>query len=376
MQIIVPGAQSNLEQEKLRTEPAYARQEPSSSYPALKWRYTTKYNSTDGTGQYVMVRDDTVAAGEGNWVFVPRSCLPATLPEKQKANGAPNPPIAVTTAASSVPTPIAYLEWCWESKWSKYRISLRIWGESVARYLYEHRKCGIGYHKCPRVDRTQRPGCGCYILLPNCSQQRCGYKLWWHPDIRNTAETAEATTNAATGVSESEATLNGTVNPEGLDTKYHMEYGETGSYGSATGEVDVGSGISNVKEDNVKLTNLKTNTTYHYRIVASSSAGTVIGADKSFTTPMPRPSITERGGARHVYFRGPTGQLQYLFWNGTAWSAGGYGYAGEVAGAPSAVVHSDGSEDVFYRATNGQLGQWWIHGSEWAHRTIGVMLAK
>lgn len=40
----------------------------------LKWRYTTRY------GSLVMVRDRAVADGQGNWVFVPRSCLPGTLP--------------------------------------------------------------------------------------------------------------------------------------------------------------------------------------------------------------------------------------------------------------------------------------------------------
>lgn len=38
------------------------------------WRYVTK------DGQYVMVRDPDIASGYGNWGFVRRSCLPATLP--------------------------------------------------------------------------------------------------------------------------------------------------------------------------------------------------------------------------------------------------------------------------------------------------------
>jgi len=77
-----PWSSSNVEKELIRTAPAYAASGPGSTYPALKWRYVTKYASTDGTGKYVMVRDDRITgAGEGNWVFVPRSCLPATLPE-------------------------------------------------------------------------------------------------------------------------------------------------------------------------------------------------------------------------------------------------------------------------------------------------------
>ena len=44
----------------------------------LLWRYATRYGSANGTGQYVMVRDNAVAHGDGNWVFVPRSCLRLT----------------------------------------------------------------------------------------------------------------------------------------------------------------------------------------------------------------------------------------------------------------------------------------------------------
>jgi len=57
----------------------------------------------------------------------------------------------------------------------------------------------------------------------------------------------EAVTEAASSVKQTEATLNGTVNPTGADTSYYFEYGHTTSYGSKTGEVDLGSGTSNVK---------------------------------------------------------------------------------------------------------------------------------
>jgi hypothetical protein len=40
----------------------------------LKWRYTTRY------GHMVMARDRAIAGTRGNWVFVPRSCLPRHLP--------------------------------------------------------------------------------------------------------------------------------------------------------------------------------------------------------------------------------------------------------------------------------------------------------
>lgn len=87
-----PWSSNNVEQELVRTAPAYASSGSGSNYPALKWRYITKYGSADGTGRYVMVRDDRYRAGEGNWVFVPRSCLPLTLPENENERIPPPPP--------------------------------------------------------------------------------------------------------------------------------------------------------------------------------------------------------------------------------------------------------------------------------------------
>lgn len=44
----------------------------------LRWRYVTRYSNTNSgtaSGQYAMVRDTAVSPGQGNWTFVPRSCL-------------------------------------------------------------------------------------------------------------------------------------------------------------------------------------------------------------------------------------------------------------------------------------------------------------
>ena len=48
---------------------------------SLRWRYITKYGATNfGNSKFVMVRDPSLGAGQGNWYFVQRSCLPANLP--------------------------------------------------------------------------------------------------------------------------------------------------------------------------------------------------------------------------------------------------------------------------------------------------------
>jgi hypothetical protein len=91
------------------------------------------------------------------------------------------------------------------------------------------------------------------------------------------------TTGSASGVTTSSATVSGTVNPNGADTTWYIQYGTSTSYGSQTSSQDVGSGTSS-SGVSASLGGLSSDTTYHYRLVASSSGGTALGADASFKT--------------------------------------------------------------------------------------------
>jgi hypothetical protein len=93
-----------------------------------------------------------------------------------------------------------------------------------------------------------------------------------------------ALTGAASGVGPTTATLNGTVNPNGLAASYHFVYGTTAAYGSATTALSAGSGTSPAAVS-ATLAGLAPNTTYHYQLLASNSVGPSSGADQTFTTP-------------------------------------------------------------------------------------------
>ena len=84
------------------------------------------------------------------------------------------------------------------------------------------------------------------------------------------------------GVSDTAATLNATVNPAGVLTTYHFEYGPTSAYGSSTENVSIG-GISDRKAK-AEIGGLAPATTYHFRIVAGNEDATSFGADTTFTT--------------------------------------------------------------------------------------------
>src|SRR4051794_4822666 len=93
-----------------------------------------------------------------------------------------------------------------------------------------------------------------------------------------------ATTEAATAVRYEEATLKGTVNPEGSATTYYFEYGKTEAYGTKTpvSPASVGSGTSNVAVSQT-VTGLSQSTEYHFRVVAEGETA-ANGKDATFTT--------------------------------------------------------------------------------------------
>jgi sugar lactone lactonase YvrE len=81
------------------------------------------------------------------------------------------------------------------------------------------------------------------------------------------------------------ATLTGGVLAQGLDTTYHFEYGSTTSYGASAPVPDADAGSATNPESVTQgITGLTPNSTYHYRLVATSIGGTTYGADQAFTT--------------------------------------------------------------------------------------------
>jgi hypothetical protein len=91
------------------------------------------------------------------------------------------------------------------------------------------------------------------------------------------------TTNAATSIASTSATLNGTAyNYNSAGTSY-FNYGTTSAYGSQTSQSAF---IANTSTTafSASVSNLSFGTTYHFQACASNSAGSSCGVDLTFTT--------------------------------------------------------------------------------------------
>lgn len=145
-------------------------------------------------------------------------------------------------------------------------------------------------------------------------------------------------TNFASGVGSTTATLNGTVTANNASTSVTFQYGLTTGYGStinATPAVVNGMTASAVL---ASLSGLTINTTYHFRCVGVNVAGTINGADQTFTTNCVAPVITISGPAT-----GCSGTAGYVYttqtgMTGYTWNISAGGTITSGAGTSSITV--------------------------------------
>ncbi len=94
-----------------------------------------------------------------------------------------------------------------------------------------------------------------------------------------TAPMPTVLTEAASGVTKTEAVLHGSVEAHEVATSYRFEYGETTAYGSQTpaGSLPAGNGATTVS---APLSGLQPGHVYHFRLVASNCEGCVAGTTR------------------------------------------------------------------------------------------------
>lgn len=123
------------------------------------------------------------------------------------------------------------------------------------------------------------------------------------PDIgaHELAVAPSVLTGVASAITSGGATVAGKIIPAGLPTTWHVEYGPTASYGSATPDRSAGTGLPAVAVSE-PLSGLPADAVVHYRLVATNAAGSAVGSDATFRTavrppgtgPIPPPVLAIR----------------------------------------------------------------------------------
>jgi hypothetical protein len=144
-------------------------------------------------------------------------------------------------------------------------------------------------------------------------------------------------TEPASSLTQTSATLNATVNPNGGEvSECKFEYGTTTEYGqTAPCSAPPGSGSSPVAVS-ASVTGLTANTAYHFRISAKNTVGPSVGADQSFTT-LAVTTSPQQGPAS----QGTTPAQAVL--SSQEHSAGG---GAKAAGAPAVISAQTGANSV------------------------------
>jgi len=130
-------------------------------------------------------------------------------------------------------------------------------------------------------------------------------------------------TTAASGLTNTAATLNGTVNPDGVAiTECKFEYGPTTLYGSSVPCSPEAGAIPNdaaTHAVSAALSGLTPNASYHYRLVVADGLGTFKAADQSFQLLGPpqvsaQAAVSEEGGAILSSYVNPSGANTSYFY--------------------------------------------------------------
>jgi len=97
-----------------------------------------------------------------------------------------------------------------------------------------------------------------------------------------TLSTPTAVSTAASDLTHTTVTLNGTINPNGLSSVAWFEWGTGVSYGNASPAQSVGAGMTDASVSQ-SISGLQSGIEYHYRIVGQNSDGSATGNDQVFT---------------------------------------------------------------------------------------------
>jgi hypothetical protein len=144
-------------------------------------------------------------------------------------------------------------------------------------------------------------------------------------------------TAPATNVGRTTAELNGSLNPDGLETTYWFEYGANTEYRQKTAALQAAPGSTTAPVPPTELQNLQPGRRYHFRLVATNELGETKGEDQTFvaaTAPaisgIEPSNISETSATLHARIDSGGYPTHYHFEYGPTTSYGSVAPAGDT----------------------------------------------
>jgi len=162
------------------------------------------------------------------------------------------------------------------------------------------------------------------------------------------------TTDAATSIAATSATLNGAINPENQPTTYHFEYGTSTGYDSKTAPDQPVSPTDYASHPvTASVSGLIPGTTYHYRLAAVNATGTTYGDARTFTATSRsyRDTVLVTTGLTSYWRLGEHSGTAAVDETGS--SPGSY-HGGYILGGPGALA-GDLDSSVAFDGTSGEM---------------------
>jgi hypothetical protein len=161
-----------------------------------------------------------------------------------------------------------------------------VYGEGWSIYgftTFPDTKTGDTYQSVSaNISTLLSPSTGCRFRIVTINSAGTRYGSYRTFTTLTATGAPVVTTKPATNVANSSGTLHGSLDPHGLGTTVYLQYGATTSYGHTTPtQSQTGNAFRDINAD---VNGLSRHTTYHFRIVATNTAGTRYGTDRTFTT--------------------------------------------------------------------------------------------
>ncbi|MBI3111316.1 MAG: fibronectin type III domain-containing protein [Ignavibacteriales bacterium] len=221
------------------------------------WRVSGSNGVTAGTGPW-----------SNTWTFTTASVTPTTAPVLvSPPNNSTNQPLPVTFTWTDVGGATSYnLEVSINSSFTTTAFS----DTTIVGTSHEVGSLQNNATYFWRVRAKNGSGWGNYSPIWNLTTRA--------------ANAPGATTDPATQITATSAQLNATINPNGLSTTVKFNYDtDTSLQNAVTAEESPVNGTEPVQATN-RLQGLQPNTTYYFSVFATSSAGSSVGATRTFKT--------------------------------------------------------------------------------------------